>query len=63
MRLINKICRSPFAFGVAVIFAIIAYVVTIAAMLFDDWDKEFASLKTIHEDIGDFFVSMLGVSK
>jgi len=59
VRLINKACRFPFALFIGAVFGIIAYVATIFAMLFFDWDTELESIKTVHNDIGNLFMSIL----
>jgi hypothetical protein len=61
MRKINYICRFIPSVIVTGIFGLIAYVLTVLAMIFIKWDLEFVSLKTVHIDIKNLFLKMLGM--
>jgi hypothetical protein len=62
-RKINYICRFIPSVIVTAIFGGICYVATITCMLFVNWDLEYASLKTIHTEMGDFCLTMMGMKK
>lgn len=63
MRNINYICRFPVAVIVTIVLSIVAYVATAFAMVCIDWDREYASIKTVHTDMEDLFLIVLGMKK
>ena len=63
MRKINYIVRFIPAVVITAIISIIAYVLTIICMIFVNWDLEYKSIKTIHPEMGDLFLVVLGTHK
>lgn len=61
MRNINYIVRFIPAVIATAILSFIAYILTIFCMIFVNWDLEFKSIKTIHTEMGGFFLLVLGV--
>lgn len=56
VNFINYFFRGICACIITGIFAIIAYVGTIFAMLFWNWKLEFESLQVIHKDVGKMWM-------
>lgn len=57
MRLINYIFRGIMYTILSAIFGTICYVATVVAMFLSNWDLEYASLKTIHNDIAELWIN------
>ena len=61
MRGINYVFKGVGAFFILCIVALFAYPLTILAMLFINWDREFASLKTMHTTLKEeWFIQTFG---
>jgi hypothetical protein len=48
---------------VTIVLSIIAYVATAFAMVCINWDREYASIKTVHTDMEDLFLVVMGMKK
>jgi len=58
MNIINYFFRGIVACILSTFFAIIAYLATIFAMLFWNWNLELESIQSIHKDIAEFWMDI-----